>query len=170
MASKDHQLAGSKISYPVDTITVSDRGYSIAKSISRNAELGIHSDSTKIKKVLVVEDDQITQEVLGLFLQDIFDLDYASSADVAVELVRTNDYMAVLMDINLGRGKNGLHVTKEIRNMKGKENLPIIAQTAFAMRVDRKEFLDAGCDFYLSKPFTKDELRDILLEIKNKQE
>lgn len=170
MASKDHQLAGSKISYPVDTITVSDRGYSIAKSISQNAELRIHSDSTKFKKVLVVEDDLITQEVLGLFLQDIFDLDYASSADVAVELVRTNDYMAVLMDINLGRGKNGLHVTKEIRNMKGKENLPIIAQTAFAMRGDKEEFLDAGCDYYLSKPFTKEELRDILLEIKSKQE
>ncbi|MDP2036686.1 MAG: response regulator [Ignavibacteria bacterium] len=170
MASNEQRFAGSKISYPVDTITVSERGYSIAKSISQNAELRNNTDKNKLKKVLVVEDDQITQEVLGLFLQDMFELDYAASADEAIELVRANDYMAVLMDINLGRGKNGLHVTKEIRNMKGKENLPIIAQTAFAMRGDKEEFLDAGCDYYLSKPFTKEELRDILLEIKSKQE
>ncbi|MEW6652803.1 MAG: response regulator [Bacteroidota bacterium] len=120
------------------------------------------------KKLLVVEDDLVTQEVFGFFLQDMFELDYASTAEEAIAKVKENDYLAVLMDINLGKGKNGLQVTAEIRRMEGKENLPIIAQTAFAMRGDKEEFLGSGCDYYLSKPFTKEELRQILIEIINK--
>lgn len=123
---------------------------------------------TKSKKLLVVEDDLITQEVLCYFLQDLFELDYAISADEAIEKVENNDYVAILMDINLGKGRNGLQVTSEIRKMKGKTNIPVVAQTAFAMKGDKEEFLKAGCDYYLSKPFTKDELREILIEIKNK--
>lgn len=168
MASNQQQNAGLKISYPVDTITVSDEGYSKARSISKQTEHREKANPKKLHRLLVVEDDEITQEVLGLFLQDIYDIDYASSANEAIELVRANDYMAVLMDINLGRGKSGLFVTNEIRNMKGKERLPIIAQTAFAMGGDKEEFLEAGCDYYLSKPFTKTELRDVLSEIKEK--
>lgn len=163
MATDPQKIDGLKISYPVDSITLSNEGYNKAKGISEKV------NTNKFPKLLVVEDDQITQEVLGLFLQDIYEVDYASSADKAIELVKANDYMAVLMDINLGRGRNGLHVTNEIRNMKGKERLPIIAQTAFAMGGDKEEFINAGCDYYLSKPFTKDELRAVLSEIKEKQ-
>lgn len=165
MANNFEQMSVSEISYPVDTVILSKEGYAKAKNLQAVAS---EEKIKETKKVLVVEDDIITQDVLGLFLNDIFELDYASTADEAIEKVRTRNYMAVLMDINLGRGRNGLHVTNEIRNMKGKENLPIIAQTAFAMRGDKEEFLEAGCDYYLSKPFTKEELRDILYEIKMK--
>lgn len=163
MARDPQKIDGLKISYPVDSITVSNEGYNKAKRVSEII------NTNKFPKLLVVEDDQITQEVLGLFLQDIYDIDYAASANEAIELVKTNEYMAVLMDINLGRGKSGLFVTKEIRKMRGKEQLPIIAQTAFAMGGDKEEFLEAGCDYYLSKPFTKSELRDVLSEIRDKQ-
>ena len=151
-----------EIQYPVDTIVFSDRGLAISKSLKNNNKM------LQNNKLLVVEDDSITQEVLSLFLQDLYELDYAATASEAIEKISRNSYMAVLMDINLGKGKNGLHVTAEIRRMKGKEKLPIIAQTAFAMKGDREDFLSAGCDYYLSKPFTKEELREILEEIKYK--
>lgn len=168
MANNLQQFAGSEISNHVDTIIVSHRSYSKTESLSEPKFPQEKRGLNKLKKLLVVEDDIITQEVLGLFLQDAFDLDFASTAEEAINMVGDNDYMAVLMDINLGKGRNGLHVTNEIRKMRGKERLPIIAQTAFAMRGDREEFLNAGCDYYLSKPFTKEELRDILFEIKMK--
>lgn len=157
-----------ELNYPVDTITFSNRSYVKSETHIENESKKIEVHVSKNNKLLVVEDDLITQDVLGFFLQDMFDLDFASTYDEAITKLQENDYMAVLMDINLGRGKNGLHVTAEIRKMKGKENLPIVAQTAFAMRGDKEEFLAAGCDYYLSKPFTKEELREILIEIKNK--
>jgi CheY-like chemotaxis protein len=115
--------------------------------------------------VLLVEDDQITQEVIKMFLSGTFEIDLAINAEEALHKIRQNEYMAVLMDINLGRGLNGLHITKEIRQLPGKNHLPIVAQTAFAMKGDKEEFFNAGCDYYLAKPFSKEELKDILLQI-----
>jgi two-component system, cell cycle response regulator DivK len=74
------------------------------------------------------------------------------------------------MDINLGKGKSGVDVTKEIRNMPGNEDVPIIAETAFAMRGDREEFLAAGCNYYLAKPFTREEILRIMDKIKKGKE
>ena len=65
------------------------------------------------------------------------------------------------MDINL-RGISGLEAAQNIRKMKGYEKIPIIALTAYAMVGDREEFLRNGCTHYLSKPFSKEELNNIL--------
>jgi len=164
----DNIKSNLEINCPVDTITLSNRSIQKSETHIESINKEKVENVSKSKKLLVVEDDLITQDVLGFFLQDLFELDFASTFDEAISKVQENDYIAVLMDINLGRGKNGLHVTSEIRKMKGKEKLPIVAQTAFALRGDKEEFLEAGCDYYLSKPFTKQELRNILLEIKNK--
>ena len=82
-----------------------------------------------------------------------------------MELVHSNKYNAILMDINLGKGKSGIEITKDIRKIAGYEKIPIIAETAFAMRGDKEEFLSAGCDYYISKPFSKEDIRNIMLAI-----
>jgi len=168
LTPKPNNYTDFDLTNSVDAIIINHKNHGSASSLNKEVSSQEKTNPVRSKKILVVEDDLITQEVLGLFLQDIFELEYVAKAEEAIELIRNNDYLAVLMDINLGRGKNGLHVTKEVRAMKGKEHLPIIAQTAFAMKGDREEFLDAGCDYYLSKPFTKDELRSILFEITSK--
>ena len=125
----------------------------------------------KTLPILLVEDDLITQEVIKLFLTDSFEIDLAINAEEALNKVRNNEYHAVLMDINLGRGLNGIHVTKEIRRLPGvKSKLPIVAQTAFAMKNDREEFINAGCDYYLAKPFSKEELKNVLSQINMSRE
>jgi CheY-like chemotaxis protein len=165
LTPKPNNYTDLDLTNSVDTIIINHKNHGSASSLNKEVSPQVKTNSARSKKILVVEDDLITQEVLGLFLQDVFELEYVAKAEEAIEMIRNNDYLAVLMDINLGRGKNGLHVTREVRAMKGKERLPIVAQTAFAMKGDREEFLDAGCDYYLSKPFTKDELRSILFEI-----
>lgn len=55
----------------------------------------------------------------------------------------------VLMDIRLP-GQDGIETTKKIKKMNS--NVPIIAQTAYAMKGDRERMLIAGCDDYISKP------------------
>ncbi|MGQ9798374.1 MAG: response regulator [Ignavibacterium sp.] len=54
-------------------------------------------------------------------------------------------YDAILMDINLGSGINGVEATQQIGKIKGYDRTPIVAVTAFALKGDKKEFLSKGC-------------------------
>jgi CheY-like chemotaxis protein len=131
----------------------------------------VNDQNKPIKKILLVEDDLITQDVIRFFLKDLYIVDIAHNAETAMEFVQANKYNAILMDINLGKGKSGIEITKDIRNIEGYENIPIIAETAFAMRGDKEEFLAAGCDYYIAKPFSKEDIRNILhaIEIERPQ-
>ncbi|KAF0151357.1 MAG: NarL family signal transduction histidine kinase [Ignavibacteria bacterium] len=120
------------------------------------------NEVTAKKKILVVEDDEISRDVLILFLKHLFDIDEARNAQTALEKADSNQYDLVLMDVNLGRGLTGLDITKNLKQRPNYANVPIIAITAFAMKGDKEEFLQAGFDHYLAKPFTREELRAII--------
>ncbi len=137
-------------------------------SIAKDKRLEKISEE-KIKRILLVEDDEITQDVIILFLKDIYQVDIAADTASAIDAVKKKNYAAVLMDINLGRGKSGIEVTKEIRKMPDCEHLPIIAVTAFASKGDKEEFLAAGCNYYIAKPFSKEEIRNLLASIRFRQ-
>ncbi len=114
----------------------------------------------KIKNsVLLVDDDETTNSLITSYLKKHFFIDAAVSEEEALILVKQKKYDLILMDINLGRGRSGIAVTKDIRNMKDYKDVPIIAVTAFAMVGDREEFLAGGCTDYISKPF---KLKDLL--------
>lgn len=63
----------------------------------------------------------------------------------------------ILMDINLP-DIDGLEATARIKALDDLAHVPVIALTANAMHGDRERFLAAGCDGYLAKPVTKNEL------------
>jgi PAS domain S-box-containing protein len=115
-----------------------------------------------LPNILVVENDDASREVTKLFLKEICKMDFATDGETAINLAASNHYEVILMDINLGLGMSGLDAAREIRNINGYECIPIVALTAFAMRGDREEFLNAGCTHYLSKPFTKEEIVELL--------
>lgn len=117
------------------------------------------SEVTVKKKILVVEDDEISRDVLILFLKNHFEIDEARNGQTALEKADHNQYDLILMDVNLGRGMTGLDITKNLKLRPNYAGVPIIAITAFAMKGDKEEFLQAGFDHYLAKPFTREELR-----------
>jgi CheY-like chemotaxis protein len=70
-----------------------------------------------------------------------------------------------VMDISLHGGENGLDLTRRIRADARFGRLPVIAVTAHAFPRDRDNSLAAGCDDYLSKPFRRNELRELIARL-----
>lgn len=103
------------------------------------------------KTVLIAEDIASNYNFLRLLLKrSLIQLLWVENGQDALEEVKTNDAIdLVLLDINLPL-MNGYDVAKGIKEVK--PNLPIIAQTAYALEGDREKALDAGCDEYVPKP------------------
>lgn len=119
-------------------------------------------------KILQVEDDWASSMYVKKCLNGIADLKQVKNGNDALELVKNQQFDVILMDINLKGSINGLEITEKIRNLKNYEITPIVAVTAFAMKGDKEEFLSRGCTHYLSKPFHKDELLDLISMLINK--
>lgn len=108
--------------------------------------------------ILLVDDDLASTDITKLFLREICEVDIAHDGQEAIRMAKKKKYPLVLMDIGLGKNMNGMQATGEIRKIAGYEDTPIAALTAYAMKGDREEFLDAGLVDYLSKPFEKAQL------------
>ncbi|MGB0631283.1 MAG: ATP-binding protein [Alphaproteobacteria bacterium] len=105
-------------------------------------------------RLLVAEDNLVNQEIAKHTLQNAgHAVDLVSNGTEAVEAVRAGGYDAVLMDIHMP-GMDGLTATRRIREMGGPyADMPIIALTADAMSGSREQFLAAGMNGFVSKPF-----------------
>ncbi len=108
--------------------------------------------------VLYVEDDLSSGLLVKNNIKKFCNLDIAVTGEEALNAVTKKKYVAILMDINLGTGINGVVTAERIRKIKGYEDIPIIAVTAFAMVGDKERFLQKGFTNYISKPFINKEL------------
>ncbi len=113
------------------------------------------------KKILVVEDDQISSEYLKEILESYkVELIFVNTGeDAIVEVKKDPAIDLVLMDIRLP-GQNGYLTTEEIKAIR--EELPVIAQTAYALEGDREKAIEAGCNDYISKPIKASALLELI--------
>ena len=116
----------------------------------------------ELKNILYVEDEEVTFSVVRRFLEKLYQVENATDAETAINLLELKKYDLILMDISLKHSINGLDLTRLIRNMPYYIDIPIIAVTAHAMVGDKEKILDSGCDAYLSKPFTMKEITDLI--------
>lgn len=135
-------------------------GFPSAKTADDDSTIRIHEKGKDAQKarVLLVEDNLVNVEITRAFLESICELDDAKTGIEALELAKKNKYDAVLMDINLGKGMNGMEVTRRLRNLPHYKSVPIIALTGYAMAGDREKFLKEGMTHYLAKPFLEEDL------------
>ena len=114
-------------------------------------------DGLKKMVFLIVEDESSSEMYLDVLLKNHAQKIYhARNGMDAVELFREHpEIEMIFMDIKLP-GMNGYEATKRIREMHPK--VPIIAQTAYALKGDREKAMEAGCNAYLSKPLKKEML------------
>ena len=124
-------------------------------------------DGTAAGRVLVAEDNAVNQRVTAAMVERLgFAVEVAGDGERAVELLRTGEYAAVLMDVQMP-GMDGFAATRAIRSHEagsGGARTPVIAMTANARAEDTEKALAAGMDAYLVKPVRAHELTRTLVE------
>lgn len=109
------------------------------------------------KTILIAEDDETSFYFLKFVLaKENVNILYAQSGREAVDMTESHPEIdLILMDIKMA-GMSGIEATQIIKSKK--PEIPIIAQTAFALSSDKENILKAGCDDYITKPIHKEEL------------
>ena len=128
----------------------------------KKAVVGFSNNNESIEiNILVAEDDDTNFEYLDEILKKSgYGVIRASTGEEAVKIATTVSGIAlVLMDIKMPV-MDGYTATREIKKLK--PDLPVIAQTAYAMTKDSMKAREAGCDSYIAKPILRKDLLDLL--------
>jgi len=107
-------------------------------------------------RILIAEDVESNFLYLSAVLSKMkAKIYWAKNGKEAIDIFKKEEVDLILMDLQMPE-MNGYEATKVIKAIR--PDLPIIAQTAFAMSDDREKALEAGCDDYLAKPIKSKDL------------
>ena len=114
----------------------------------------LKTEGEKPLKILIAEDDTLSALLLTRAVEVYCDAVLLVTNGVdAVETCHNNpDIDLVLMDIKMPL-MDGYEATKQIRRFN--KDMIIIAQTAYSLSYDRQNALEAGCNDYISKPYSQ---------------
>src|SRR5712671_7209342 len=121
-----------------------------------------HQESEKRKRILVVEDDPLSLALLKQLLKvHGYEILETPEGLNAIDIAHDEQPDLILMDIGLS-DISGLDVTRLLKQDDQTKTIPIIAVTALATPEDEKKGLESGCDAYVAKPITLDNLLRII--------
>ena len=113
-------------------------------------------------RILIVEDKRENWLLLQRLLEDAgFQVRVAEDGAQGVEMFRTWQPHLIWMDVRLPV-MGGLEATGRIRALEGGRRVKIVALTASAFAQQREEFLAAGLDDFLRKPYRREEIFDCM--------
>jgi two-component system cell cycle response regulator DivK len=105
-------------------------------------------------RVLVIDDNEDNRQIFhDLFAAAGFDVVLVTTGEEGVERAAKDAFDVVLMDIQLP-GIDGYEATRRIKALPGAAKVPVIAVTSYALSGDEAKARAAGCDGYVSKPFS----------------
>lgn len=112
--------------------------------------------------ILLAEDMEINRKLIKQMLKNIgYDSVIAENGQKCLEMLQTVRPDAILLDMQMPV-MDGYEAARQIRKFPQWDGIPIIALTAYAMQDDIQKCTEAGCDYYLSKPFTQYQLEKML--------
>lgn len=112
----------------------------------------------KTRLVVIVEDDPINQNLIHHFINHEYNTLITDSHKGLLDILENNKVDLILMDISLKGTENGLEIVKKLKTSPKYANIPVIAETAHAFDYDRENAFNAGCDGYIAKPFSMEEI------------
>jgi PAS domain S-box-containing protein len=114
-------------------------------------------------RILVVDDEPVNREIALMLLEDTgLIIDAAEDGQQAIEMAQKTVYSAIFMDMLMPK-VDGLEATRQIRQLPGYRETPIIAMTANAFAEDKAQCFAAGMNDFLIKPFFPETLFKTLL-------
>ena len=106
------------------------------------------------KVILVIEDHEDNRRIIRDLLTSAgYEIIEAETAGEGVAAAKTHRPGLVLMDIQLP-DFNGYEATRQIKADPSLCQIPVIAVTSYALSGDEVKAFDAGCDAYVTKPFS----------------
>ena len=116
------------------------------------------------KHILLAEDEPINREIAKILLEDVgLHVDLAEDGQEAVAKASAGRYAVILMDMQMPI-MDGLDATRQVRQLPGREAIPILAMTANAFAEDKERCFGAGMNDFISKPVTPEVLYETLLK------
>jgi CheY-like chemotaxis protein len=112
-----------------------------------------------MKKILLVEDDPMSRELVAEMLRDGFELIEAATGKEAIAAAIMSRPDLILMDLSLP-DMDGWEATRILKDAEETRVIPVIAVTAHAMYGDREKAVAAGCDDFVTKPISPANLRE----------
>ena len=126
--------------------------------ISRSFHISSLKNTQMTKKILIVEDNIDLIHVLGLALElQDYEVIRVTDGKQALNMAASKLPDLILLDLSLP-DMDGLEVARQIRQNPKTHSIPILATTGRASFKDQEEYLQSGCNDYISKPFTPKEL------------
>jgi len=113
------------------------------------------------KRILLVEDEETNIILIQEFLSITkIKIDVSRNGEHALNKIKAGEkYDLILMDIKMPI-LNGIDATIEVKKID--KNIPVIAQTAYALSEEKEQALEAGCDDYITKPIRRDDLIEMM--------
>jgi two-component system phosphate regulon response regulator PhoB len=134
------------------------RGSSPSLSAVRAMRASLTGPGGAYARVLVVDDEPETCEIVGAMLEAVgLSVDAVHSAEEALDRLRAGDHDLLVLDWDLP-GMNGVELCRVLRKDPALAMLPILFLSARAASQDVVEAFAAGADDYVSKPFRAPEL------------
>lgn len=116
------------------------------------------TNANVIKRILVVEDNQIYRDMLVRVLaKEAYQVDEAADGLSALKKIRNNQYSLILMDLFMPN-LDGINTTKQIKTINGGEDIPVIALTGNKNKELIKKWAEQGLQGYILKPSSKQEI------------
>lgn len=154
---------GTTVTIWLPAIIEEERIKEIVYNRTRTIEFKLEEGTEEsIPSILLVEDNPLNRDLIHRMLKNKAKLTDAEDGASAIAYAQKMRYDLVLMDINLGEGIDGVEAMYLIRRIPGYMKVPIIAVTAYVMQGDKERFLREGFDEYMSKPFTKELLVEVI--------
>ena len=125
--------------------------------------LKIKTKGIKMNKMLIVEDDDLTIDLMRRIFRNDFEILICDSIEEFYDKYSNKNVDIIIMDISLKGDKNGLDLIKEIKASLSYTGTPILCLTAHAQPKMRETAIESGADLFITKPVSNKVLKEAVI-------
>ena len=103
-------------------------------------------------KILIVDDDELSQDIFKIMLSKKYDIFTATGVNSFYSIINKVKFNLIIMDISLKDYKDGIELTGELKASSKYCEIPVIILTAFNTTKEKRAAVDSGAEYFLTKP------------------